>query len=75
MHFSSHNIFTVLLKFLSAEQNTRIIFHTLEANFAICLLGNIIHLARLEEDDCLKTLIFPNFVVSKRFHFKCFSLL
>jgi len=53
-----------ILDFLNAEQNTRIVFHTLEATFSICLLGNIIQLTQMEEEESLKNLIFPNFVVS-----------
>lgn len=62
--FKSSALLTRFLEFLNTEQNTRIIFHTLEATFSICLLGNIIHLTQMEEEESLKNLIFPNFVVS-----------
>lgn len=64
--FKSNELLTRILDFLSTEQNTRIVFHTLEATFSICLLGNIIHLTQMEEENSLKNLIFPNFVVSCR---------
>ena len=63
MQFKSNELLRLVLEYLSAEQNTRIVFHTLEATFAICLLGNIIHLAQMEEEASLKKLIFPQFVV------------
>jgi ubiquitin-protein ligase E3 B len=61
--FKSNELLPLILEFLSAEQNTRIVFHTLEATFSICLLGNIIHMAQMEEEGSLKKLIFPQFVV------------
>ncbi|XP_046442108.1 ubiquitin-protein ligase E3B-like [Daphnia pulex] len=60
--FKSSALLTRILEFLNAEQNTRIVFHTLEATFSICLLGNIIQLTQMEEEESLKNLIFPNFV-------------
>lgn len=61
--FKSNKLLPLILEFLSAEQNTRIVFHTLEATFSICLLGNVIHLTQMEDEESLKMIIFPQFVV------------
>uniref|UniRef100_A0A2P2I5M6 Ubiquitin-protein ligase E3B n=1 Tax=Hirondellea gigas TaxID=1518452 RepID=A0A2P2I5M6_9CRUS len=39
------NIFEQCVEFLYGEQRLRIMFHTLEASYALCLLANTIHLA------------------------------
>jgi len=67
VQFKSNELLRLILQFLSAEQNTRIVFHTLEATFAICLLGNIIHLAQMEDEISFKKIIFPQFVVCQFF--------
>lgn len=69
VQFQSHGLVPLTLEFLSAEQNTRIVFHTLEAIFSICLLGNIVHLTQLEEETSQKELLFPQFVVPYLYKF------
>ena len=59
----NHRLLSRSLDFLDAEQNTRIVFHTLEATLSICLLANIIHLAQMEDEETLKSLLYPQFVV------------
>ena len=49
---------------LSVEQNLRIVFNTLEGNYALCLLANLIQLAYMERDTTLPEVIFPTFTVS-----------
>ena len=57
-------MFTKSLDLLIAEQNLRIVFNTLEGNYALCLLANLIHLAYIHREDVLKDVVFPTFTVS-----------
>nr|CAD7456022.1 unnamed protein product [Timema tahoe] len=59
--FVNHNILTKSLELLNSEQNIRIVFNTLEGNYALCLVGNLVHLAYLQKDDSLKEVFFPTF--------------
>jgi ubiquitin-protein ligase E3 B len=63
-----HNLFTKSLDLLSSEQNMRIVFNTLEGNYALCLLANLIQLAYVQREDALKDLAFPTFTVSNAPH-------
>ncbi|XP_033627556.1 ubiquitin-protein ligase E3B-like [Asterias rubens] len=45
----THNFFKQCLDFLAKEQNMRIIFNTLEGNYALCLMANLIHMGQLEQ--------------------------
>ncbi|PNF41016.1 hypothetical protein B7P43_G08820 [Cryptotermes secundus] len=56
-----HNVFTKSLELLSSEQNMRIVFNTLEGNYALCLLANLIQLAYIQREDALKDVAFPAF--------------
>jgi ubiquitin-protein ligase E3 B len=49
---------------LSSEQDLRILFNTLEGNYALCLLANLIHMAHIEKDGSLKGIYFPTFIVN-----------
>jgi hypothetical protein len=60
----SHKIFLRSIEFLSAEQDLRIVFNALEGNYALCLLGNLIHMAHIERDDSLREIYYPAFTVS-----------
>lgn len=42
----------------------RIVFHTLEGCYALCLLANLLQLAYMEKDGALKELNFPTFTVN-----------
>ncbi|XP_075221172.1 ubiquitin-protein ligase E3B isoform X2 [Lycorma delicatula] len=55
------------LELLSVQQDMRIVFNTLEGNYALCLLGNLLHLSYCQRDTVLKELCFPtfNFVITK----------
>ncbi|CAG2202036.1 UBE3B [Mytilus edulis] len=44
----THRLFKRSLDLLSNEQSTRIIFNTLEGNYALCLLANMVHLGFVE---------------------------
>ncbi|CAG2064216.1 unnamed protein product, partial [Timema podura] len=59
--FVNHNILTKSLELLNSEQNIRIVFNTLEGNYALCLVGNLVHLAYIQKDDSLKEVFFPTF--------------
>nr|CAD7429603.1 unnamed protein product [Timema monikensis] len=59
--FVNHNILTKSLELLNTEQNIRIVFNTLEGNYALCLVGNLVHLAYIQKDDSLKEVFFPTF--------------
>lgn len=61
----NHNIFSKSITILSGQQSMRIIFNTLEGNYALCLLANLLQLAYNERDATLKELCYPSFVVSK----------
>ncbi|XP_065343486.1 ubiquitin-protein ligase E3B [Cloeon dipterum] len=58
----TNEVFKRSMVLLSTEQNLRIVFNTLEGNYALCLLANLIHMAHLEKDSSLKELYFPTFV-------------
>lgn len=63
-------MFTKSLDLLIAEQNMRIVFNTLEGNYALCLLANLIHLAYIHREDVLKDVAFPTFTVSNNTAFR-----
>lgn len=48
----------------------RIVFNTLEGNYALCLLANLIHLAYIHREDVLKDVAFPAFTVSNNIAFR-----
>lgn len=54
------------LELLSGEQDMRIVFNTLEGNYALCLLANLTHLAYLQKDTSFKFVHFPVFTVRSR---------
>lgn len=41
----------------------RIVFNTLEGNYALCLLGNLIQMAHIERDHAQTEKLYPTFVV------------
>uniref|UniRef100_A0A1B6DG25 Ubiquitin-protein ligase E3B n=1 Tax=Clastoptera arizonana TaxID=38151 RepID=A0A1B6DG25_9HEMI len=51
------------LEVLSSEQDLRIVFNTLEGNYALCLLANLIQLAYILRDPVLIDLGFPTFTI------------
>ncbi|XP_054278321.1 ubiquitin-protein ligase E3B-like [Macrosteles quadrilineatus] len=51
------------MELLSGEQDMRIVFNTLEGNYALCLLANLIHLAYLQRDTALHIMHFPTFTM------------
>lgn len=57
-------MFDKSLDFLSADQNLRIVFNTLEGNYALCLLANLVQLAYLEREHAQSSTYYPTFVVS-----------
>lgn len=59
----SQNIFSKSITILSGQQSLRIIFNTLEGNYALCLLANLLQLAYNERDKSLRDLCYPSFVV------------
>ncbi|XP_063241461.1 ubiquitin-protein ligase E3B isoform X2 [Bacillus rossius redtenbacheri] len=75
-----HGVLEKSLDLLGSEQNMRIVFNSLEGNYALCLVGNLVHLADIQRDDALRELYYPafttvisrllesiqNYVVSKR---------
>lgn len=58
-----HNVFLKSVNLLSGQQSMRIIFNTLEGNYALCLLANLLQLAYNERDGTLRELCYPSFVV------------
>lgn len=62
--FRSHAMFDKCIEFLSADQNMCIVFNTLEGNYALCLLANLIQLAYSERDYANPGTYYPTFVVS-----------
>lgn len=62
--YRTHSMFDKSIEFLSTDQNMRIVFNTLEGNYALCLLGNLIQLAHLEKDHAMKETYYPAFIVS-----------
>ncbi|CAH2240226.1 jg1784 [Pararge aegeria aegeria] len=70
--FRSHGMFDKCVEFLSADQNMRIVFNTLEGNYALCLLGNLIQLAYCEREHAQPNAYYPTFVlVVSRFLDSC----
>ncbi|XP_004930382.1 ubiquitin-protein ligase E3B [Bombyx mori] len=70
--YRTHSMFDKSIEFLSTDQNMRIVFNTLEGNYALCLLGNLIQLAHLEKDHAMKETYYPAFIlVSTRFLDSC----
>ncbi|XP_045491570.1 ubiquitin-protein ligase E3B [Colias croceus] len=70
--FRTHALFDKSIEFLSADQNMRIVFNTLEGNYALCLLGNLIQLAHIERDHTQSETFYPTFVlVTTRFLDSC----
>lgn len=57
-------MFDKCLEFLSTDQNMRIVFNTLEGNYALCLLANMIQMAHIEREHALPESFYPTFVVS-----------
>ncbi|XP_017769365.1 PREDICTED: ubiquitin-protein ligase E3B [Nicrophorus vespilloides] len=60
---SSHNIFAKSLELLSSQQSMRIVFNTLEGNYALCLMANLLQLGSICKDSMLAELSFPTFTV------------
>ena len=56
-------MFDKCLEFLSTDQNMRIVFNTLEGNYALCLLANLIQLAHSEREYAQNDSYYPTFVV------------
>jgi hypothetical protein len=48
----------------------RIVFNTLEGNYALCLLANLVQLAYIHREDVLKDVALPTFIVSNNYVFK-----
>lgn len=72
MTFRSHSVFDKCMEFLSTDQNMRIVFNTLEGNYALCLLANLIQLAHTERDHAMPETYYPTFVlVTTRFLDAC----
>ncbi|XP_045782566.1 ubiquitin-protein ligase E3B [Maniola jurtina] len=70
--FRTHGLFDKCVEFLSADQNMRIVFNTLEGNYALCLLANLIQLAYCEREHAHPTTYYPTFVlVVSRFLDSC----
>ncbi|XP_046964892.1 ubiquitin-protein ligase E3B [Vanessa cardui] len=61
--FRTHSMFDKCVDFLSADQNMRIVFNTLEGNYALCLLANLIQLAYSERDHAQPGTYYPTFVL------------
>lgn len=59
----SHSLLSKSLELLSSEQSMRIVFNTLEGNYALCLLANLVQMAYIENDGVLKEVYFPTFTV------------
>lgn len=72
--FKSHLIFDKCIEFLSADQNLRMVFNTLEGNQALCLLANLVQLASSDDrSNC--EIYFPSFVVNIKHVHKYFIVL
>ncbi|CAH2073385.1 unnamed protein product, partial [Iphiclides podalirius] len=70
--FRAHSMFDKCLEFLNTDQNMRIVFNTLEGNYALCLLANMIQLAHLEREHALPESYYPTFtLVVTRFLDSC----
>lgn len=61
---TNNDIFQKSVRLLSVQQSMRIIFNTLEGNYALCLLANLLELAYYERETSMKKLAFPYFTVS-----------
>ncbi|XP_049867026.1 ubiquitin-protein ligase E3B [Pectinophora gossypiella] len=61
--FRSHSMFDKCVEFLSTDQNMRIVFNTLEGNYALCLLANLVQLSHLEREYALPDTYYPTFVL------------
>ncbi|XP_063620540.1 ubiquitin-protein ligase E3B [Cydia splendana] len=61
--FRTHAMFDKCLEFLSTDQNMRIVFNTLEGNYALCLLANLVQLAHLEREHAMGESYYPTFVL------------
>lgn len=61
---ASNGILLKSIELLSSEQSMRIVFNTLEGNYALCLLANLVQMAYIEKDAVLKDVYFPTFTVS-----------
>ncbi|XP_053625281.1 ubiquitin-protein ligase E3B [Plodia interpunctella] len=61
--FRTHSMFDKSMEFLSTDQNMRIVFNTLEGNYALCLLANVIQLAHSEREHALPQTYYPTFVL------------
>ncbi|VVD04422.1 unnamed protein product, partial [Leptidea sinapis] len=61
--FRTHALFDKCVEFLSADQNMRIVFNTLEGNYALCLLGNLVQLAYIDRDYAQTDTFYPTFVL------------
>ncbi|XP_018332140.1 ubiquitin-protein ligase E3B isoform X2 [Agrilus planipennis] len=59
----TNKIFLRSIELLSNQQAMRIVFNTLEGNYALCLLANITQLGYIERDTTLKEICFPSFTV------------
>lgn len=58
-----HGLLPRSLDLLSSDQSMRIVFNTLEGNYALCLLANLVQMAYIEKDGVLKDVYFPTFTV------------
>ncbi|PZC84657.1 hypothetical protein B5X24_HaOG204205 [Helicoverpa armigera] len=61
--YRSYSMFDKCLEFLSTDQNMRIVFNTLEGNYALCLLANLVQLAHSERDFAMIDSYHPTFVL------------
>lgn len=61
--FRSYSMFDKCLEFLSTDQNMRIVFNTLEGNYALCLLANLIQMAHSEREYAQPDSYHPTFVL------------
>ncbi|KAK4876027.1 hypothetical protein RN001_012449 [Aquatica leii] len=59
----NHTIFAKALELLSSQQSMRIVFNTLEGNYGLCLLANLVQLGYIERETVLKELAFPTFTI------------
>ncbi|XP_014785402.1 ubiquitin-protein ligase E3B isoform X2 [Octopus bimaculoides] len=60
----THRIFKRCLDLLTNEQSTRIVFNSLEGNYALCLLANLVHLGYTEVEGLVEnTLKFMNVMI------------
>ncbi|CAH0406320.1 unnamed protein product [Chilo suppressalis] len=61
--FRTNGMFDKCVEFLSTDQNMRIVFNTLEGNYALCLLANLVQLAHSERDHAAPDTYYPTFVL------------